>query len=79
MKRPDFRMIGAPYTGLLTLVFLFAVLVLMALDYPAGTWTVGSLIVIVPALVAGWYLLRNRIHELAKADTLGSAAARGQK
>lgn len=79
MTRPDFRMFGAPYTGLLTLVFLFAVLVLMALDYPAGTWTVGSLILIVPALVAGWYLLRNRIHELAKADTLRSAVARGQK
>lgn len=79
MNRPDFRMFGAPYTGLLTLVFLFAVLVLMALDYPAGTWTVGSLIIIVPALVAGWYLLRNRIHELAKADTLKSAVARGPK
>ncbi len=44
--RPDFSMIGAPYTGILTLVFLFGVLVLMAFDYPAGTYTVGSLIVI---------------------------------
>lgn len=79
MNRPDFRLFGAPYTGILTLVFLFAVLVLMAFDYPAGTWTVGSLIIIVPALVAGWYMLRGRIHELAKADTSKSAVARGQK
>jgi L-asparagine permease len=78
MNRPDFRMFGAPYTGILTLVFLFAVLVLMALDYPAGTWTVGSLIIIAPALVAGWYMLRHRIHELAKADAAKSAVARGQ-
>ncbi|SCX26719.1 amino acid permease [Agrobacterium rosae] len=78
MNRPDFRMFGAPYTGVLTLVFLCGVLVLMAMDYPAGTWTVGSLIIIVPALVAGWYLLRNRIHELAKADASSSAGARSK-
>ncbi len=78
MKRPDFRMFGAPYTGILTLAFLSGVLMLMAMDYPAGTWTVGSLIIIAPALVAGWYLLRNRIHELAKAQASGSAGARSE-
>ena len=78
MNRPDFRMFGAPYTGVLTLVFLFGVLVLMAMDYPAGTLTVGSLIIIAPALVVGWYLLRNRIHELAKADVLSGAGARSE-
>ena len=80
MNRPDFRMFGAPYTGIMTLVFLFSVLVLMALDYPAGTLTVGSLVIIAPALVAGWYMLRNRIHELAKAEAdrrPGSGADRG--
>ncbi|WP_047458081.1 amino acid permease [Rhizobium rhizogenes] len=65
LVRPDFRMFGAPYTGILTLVFLFGVLVLMAFDYPVGTWTIASLIVIIPALIAGWYLLRERIHRLA--------------
>ncbi|KXG83998.1 amino acid permease [Agrobacterium bohemicum] len=78
MNRPDFKMFGAPYTGVLTLVFLFGVLVLMAMDYPAGTLTVGSLIIIAPALVVGWYLLRNRIHELAKADVLSGAGARSE-
>ena len=65
LKRPDFRMFGAPYTGILTLAFLFGVLVLMAFDYPVGTWTIASLAIIGPALILGWYFLRARIHGLA--------------
>lgn len=60
MTRPAFRMMGAPYTGILTLVFLAGVLVLMAFDYPTGTWTMASLIVIVPLLAVGWHLMRHR-------------------
>ncbi len=78
MQRPDFSMFGAPYTGILTLVFLFGVLVLMAFDYPAGTYTVGSLIVIAPTLVGGWYLMRGRIQELSKAQQLRDAGSRSQ-
>lgn len=63
--RPAFRMIGAPYTGYLTLAFLLAVLVLMAFDSPVGTWTIASIIVIIPALIVGWYLSRGRINEIA--------------
>ncbi|MCM2458123.1 amino acid permease [Rhizobium sp. CG4] len=65
LARPDFRMFGAPYTGILTLIFLFSVLVLMAFDYPAGTWTIASILIIAPALVIGWYLLRDRIQQIA--------------
>jgi len=65
LARPEFRMFGAPYTGILTLAFLLAVLALMAFDYPVGTWTIASLALIAPVLVAGWYLLRGRIHRLA--------------
>ncbi len=79
MQRPDFSMFGAPYTGILTLVFLFGVLVLMAFDYPAGTYTVGSLIVIAPTLVGGWYLMRGRIQELSKAQQLRDAGSRSQR
>ncbi|MDQ1184267.1 L-asparagine permease [Agrobacterium larrymoorei] len=79
MQRPDFSMFGAPYTGILTLVFLFGVLVLMAFDYPAGTYTVGSLIVIAPTLVGGWYLMRGRIQQLSKAQAPSDAAAPGQR
>ncbi|MFQ4147641.1 amino acid permease [Arthrobacter sp. LAPM80] len=63
--RPAFRMFGAPYTGYLTLAFLLAVLVLMAFDNPVGTWTVASLVIIIPALIAGWYGARGRILEIA--------------
>ncbi|MFL0564347.1 amino acid permease [Microbacterium sp. 179-I 1D1 NHS] len=74
MERPSFRMPGAPYTGWITLVFLGSVIVLMALDFPIGTFTVGSLIVIVPALIGGWFLLRDRIRMLA-AEQTGTIAA----
>ncbi len=42
LERPSFRLWGTPYTGYLTLAFLFGVVVLMALDPPIGTWTVAS-------------------------------------
>jgi L-asparagine permease len=65
MVRPSFRMWGSPYTGYLTLVFLFAVLVLMAFNRPIGTWTVASLVVLIPALIGGWYLVRKRVADVA--------------
>lgn len=65
MRRPKFRMFGAPYTGYATLVFLVVMLVLMGFDYPVGTWTVASLVVLIPALVIGWFIARSRVYELA--------------
>ncbi|MVU77927.1 amino acid permease [Nocardia sp. ET3-3] len=65
-ERPHFRMIGAPYTGIATLAFLFLVLVLMAFDRPVGTWTVASLIIIVPALAIGWKFASPRVLAIAK-------------
>jgi L-asparagine permease len=66
LSRPSFRMWGAPYTGYLTLAFLFGVLVLMAFNYPIGTWTVASLIVLIPVLIGGWYLVRDRVLQIAQ-------------
>jgi L-asparagine permease len=66
LERPSFRLWGSPYTGYLTLVFLLAVLVLMAFDPPIGTWTVASLIVIIPALVIGWFAVRSRVLAVAQ-------------
>lgn len=64
--RPAFRMPGSPVTSWMTLVFLALVLVLIAVDYPTGTITVASFfLVVVPALIIGWYLARGRIRELA--------------
>ncbi len=65
MQRPDFRMPGAPVSGWITLAFLLAVLVLMAFDSPVGTWTIASLVVIIPLLMLGWRLCRDRVLELA--------------
>jgi len=67
LTRPAFRMPGAPFTGYLTLVFLAAVLVLMAFDWPVGTLTISSLAVIIPALIVGWLVCRGRILEIAAA------------
>ncbi|MGO4859471.1 amino acid permease [Arthrobacter sp. 2MCAF14] len=65
MIRPAFRMLGAPWTSYITLTFLAAVMVLMVFDFPVGTYTVASLAIIVPALIAGWFAVRRRVHELA--------------
>ncbi|WP_067889893.1 amino acid permease [Nocardia vaccinii] len=65
VQRPKFRMFGAPYSGIATLLFLAAVLVLTAFDYPVGTWTVASLVIIVPALVIGWFAARKRVLAIA--------------
>ncbi|RFA13359.1 L-asparagine permease [Subtercola boreus] len=67
LERPKFRLFGAPFTSYLTLGFLVVVLILMAFDYPAGTYTIASLVIIIPLLILGWYLMRGRILEIAKA------------
>ena len=61
LKRPGFRMPFTPYSGYVTLVFLVGIVVLMAFDEPAGTSTVAALVVIIPALIGGWFLVRNRV------------------
>ncbi|MCL2514342.1 MAG: amino acid permease [Microbacteriaceae bacterium] len=69
LQRPSFRLFGAPFTSWLTLAFLVSVLVLMAFDYPAGTYTIASLVVIIPLLILGWYLQRDRIMRIAEERT----------
>ncbi len=67
LQRPSFRMPLAPVSGWVTLVFLALVLVMMAFDNPVGTWTIASLAIIIPLLVIGWFLCRDRINEIAAA------------
>ncbi|WP_083295299.1 amino acid permease [Curtobacterium sp. BH-2-1-1] len=64
-KEPSFKLPGAPYTSWLTLVFLATVIVLMAIDYPIGTYTIASLIIVIPLLILGWFLQRDRILRIA--------------
>ncbi|MGG7465169.1 amino acid permease [Plantibacter sp. YIM 135347] len=67
LDRPAFRMPGAPVTSYLTLAYLVVVLVLIAIDYPTGTWTMGIYVVVgVPLLVLGWFLSRGRILAMAE-------------
>lgn len=49
-----FKMPGAPVTSWLTLAFLLGVLVLMALDFPNGTFTVASIPLVALLLWGGW-------------------------
>ena len=48
----SFKLPGAPFTSWLTLLFLLSVLVLMAFDYPNGTYTIAALPIIGILLVA---------------------------
>lgn len=70
MARPSYQLWGSPYTGYVTLVFLIGVLILMGFNYPIGTWTIASLAVLIPALVGGWFLVRERVYEIAR-DRVG--------
>ncbi|MEE2854963.1 MAG: amino acid permease [Actinomycetota bacterium] len=65
IQRPRFRMPWAPYSGYLTLAFLAGVLVMMAFDKETGTWTIATVVVVIPALSAGWFLVRNRVAAVA--------------
>ena len=70
VTRPSFRMPGSPVTSWITLVFLAVILVLISLDYPTGTFTVGGFAgVVVPGLMIGWFAVRGRIRE--NASSLG--------
>ncbi len=54
-----FRMPAAPISSWATLGFLATVIVLMALDYPAGTWTVAAIPLVALCLWLGWIALKG--------------------
>ena len=56
-----------PYLSLaIWLPILFGVLVLMAFDAPIGSWTIATLVVIIPALIGGWFLVRTKVLSVAE-------------
>lgn len=61
----QFKLPGAPFTSWLTLLFLLSVLILMAFDYPNGTFTIASLPVIILFLVFGWFSARKGVEKLS--------------
>ena len=60
----SFKLPGAPFTSWLTLLFLLSVLVLMAFDYPNGTYTIAALPIIGILLVIGWFGVRKPVDEI---------------
>lgn len=62
----SFKMPLAPFSAWITLFFLVSVLVLMAFDYPNGTYTIASIPLILIILIIGWFAVRKRVHSIAK-------------
>jgi L-asparagine permease len=73
LERPKFRMPLSPYSGYVTLAFLAGVLILMFFDKQFGPWMLAALLVGVPSLVGGWFLIRNRVTAAAQ-DVVESAS-----
>lgn len=65
LQRPKFRMPLSPFSGYLTLAFLAGVLILMYFDEQHGPWMIAATVIGVPALIGGWYLVRNRVTAVA--------------
>src|SRR6201996_1862727 len=65
LQRPNFRMPLSPYSGYLTLAFLVGVVILMFFDKVQGPYLIGATIIGVPALIGGWFLVRNRVRAAA--------------
>jgi L-asparagine permease len=56
-------------------LFLAAVLILIAFDYPVGSYTIGATIVfLIPALIGGWFLARGRVRAIAAEHARSSTA-----
>lgn len=64
-KRPEYRAPGGRFADWSVLTFMAVVIVLMALDYPVGTWTLISLLFVIPLLIIGWYAVRKRVYEIS--------------
>lgn len=66
LSRPTYQAPLAPVTNWLTILFIAGVMVLMAFDYPVGTYTLLALLAVIPCLIIGWYAVRRRVMELAE-------------
>lgn len=62
LPRPKYRLPLAPITNIVTLVFLAAIVLLMALDANVGRITLGVFVIVVIAMVIGWFGIRKRVN-----------------
>lgn len=73
VTRPGYRLPWAPYTQIITLLFLAGVLGIMASDPGPSRTTVLCLPVIAAALVGGWFLVRGRVARVQREKELQQA------
>lgn len=65
--RPEYRAPLTPFADWAVLVFIAVVVVLMAIDYPVGTFTFLALVLgVAPAMVIGWFVVRRRVRAIAQ-------------
>ncbi|MGW7367341.1 amino acid permease [Streptomyces sp. NPDC054841] len=65
VTRPGYQLPWAPFTQIITLVFLASVLVLMWMDGGISRTTVNCLPLIALALVGGWFVVRKKVKRIA--------------
>lgn len=58
--RPEYRAPFAPVINYVTLAFLAGVVLLMAFDYPVGTWTLVVSLIFWLALAIGWWFIKRQ-------------------
>ena len=63
LTRPAFRLPWTPYTSYATLVFLAAVTALMCYE---NYWNLIAILIMVPALIGGWYAVRTKVMAMAQ-------------
>ncbi|MBB5161312.1 amino acid permease [Mycobacterium sp. AZCC_0083] len=63
LERPAFRLPWTPYTSYASLVFLAAVTILMCYE---NYWNLVAIIIMVPALIGGWYAVRTKVMAMAQ-------------
>ncbi|MFW0788357.1 amino acid permease [Gordonia sp. CPCC 205333] len=63
VTRPSFRQPWSPWTSYASLVFLFAVIVLMCYE---SKWNLIAIIALVPILIGGWYAVRSKVTAIAQ-------------
>lgn len=64
--RPDYRSPFGVVGDWVTVIFVGIVLVLMAFDYPIGSYTLLATIGLIPVFVGLWFLWRDRINAIAE-------------
>ncbi|MFB7781073.1 amino acid permease [Streptomyces bauhiniae] len=71
VTRPAFRLPWAPYTQVITLVFLASIVVLMWQDGGVSRMTVECLPLVIGALVGGWFAVRKNVSSQVAGNTSG--------